>query len=147
MCLRRWASSANVLHLRKKIELHLQYRIPALLHYTSPYSGLRLILFQIFDFGFLICDDLNSSSSLCCKNPYAPTTLFWMSYPFSFTFSGMLVLHYMEARVEPPERYPDLYPALFSLFGAGNLIVVYVVGICWQWYSMWRPQCRVDMGQ
>ena len=45
----------------------------------------------------------------------------------------MIVLHCMEAKVVPPERYPDLYPALFSLFGAANLIVVYVVGVFWQW--------------
>jgi hypothetical protein len=42
------------------------------------------------------------------------------------------VLHGMEALVLPPVRYPDLYPALFSLFGAANLLVVYILGVVWQ---------------
>jgi hypothetical protein len=45
---------------------------------------------------------------------------------------GMCVLHGMEALVLPPARYPDLYPALFSLFGAANLLVVYTLGVAWQ---------------
>lgn len=42
------------------------------------------------------------------------------------------MLHGMEALVPPPARYPDLYPALFSLFGAANLLVVYILGVAWQ---------------
>ena len=45
---------------------------------------------------------------------------------------GMLVLHALEATVPPPARYPDLYPALFSLFGAANLLAVYIWGVVWQ---------------
>jgi hypothetical protein len=48
-------------------------------------------------------------------------------------FIGMIILHIMEAFVRPPEKYPDLYPALFSLFGAVNLIVIYCIGVYWQW--------------
>ena len=44
----------------------------------------------------------------------------------------MLVLHALEATVPPPARYPDLYPALFSLFGAANLLAVYIWGVVWQ---------------
>ena len=42
---------------------------------------------------------------------------------------GMILLHGMEIFVKPPVRYPDLYPALFSIYGASNLVVVYVLGI------------------
>jgi alpha-1,3-glucosyltransferase len=47
--------------------------------------------------------------------------------------AGAAVLHVLEAAVPPPPRYPDLYPALFSLFGAMNLTVVYVAGVAIQW--------------
>ena len=46
---------------------------------------------------------------------------------------GMAALHVLEAAVPPPPRYPDLYPALFSLFGAVNLTAVYIVGVFKQW--------------
>lgn len=44
----------------------------------------------------------------------------------------MVALHIAEAWVSPPARYPDLYPALFALFGAGNFLLAYLQGICWQ---------------
>ena len=44
------------------------------------------------------------------------------------SISGMLVLHCMECLILPPKRYPDLYPALFSLYSAGNLVVMYLIG-------------------
>ena len=61
-----------------------------------------------------------------------PLTPPYLTSPF-FAPSGMLVLHGLEAVVAPPPRYPDLYPALFSLYGACNLLVVYVLGVTWQW--------------
>ena len=48
---------------------------------------------------------------------------------------GMILLHGMEVFVKPPVRYPDLYPALFSIYGASNLVVVYVLGVARQWYD------------
>lgn len=42
---------------------------------------------------------------------------------------GMLTLHWLEIWVEPPQRYPDLYPALFAIFGLLNLLCVYVYGL------------------
>lgn len=48
--------------------------------------------------------------------------------------TGMISLHILELFVKPPARYPDLYPALFSIFGAGNLVVVFVITILWQHY-------------
>lgn len=44
----------------------------------------------------------------------------------------MLVLHLLELFVKPPAKYPDLYPALFSIYGCGNLTFIYLVGIYWQ---------------
>lgn len=46
---------------------------------------------------------------------------------------GMLVLHAAEALLAAPSRYPDLYPALFSIYGAANLCVVYLKCIHDQW--------------
>ena len=44
----------------------------------------------------------------------------------------MLILHAAWALKPPPERYPDLYPALFSLYGCANLVCVYILGVMWQ---------------
>jgi hypothetical protein len=41
----------------------------------------------------------------------------------------MIALHVAEANLPPPGRYPDLYPALFAIFGAGNFLFCYIVGI------------------
>jgi alpha-1,3-glucosyltransferase len=47
--------------------------------------------------------------------------------------TGMIVLHLLEGLVPPPARYPDLYPALFSLYGAGNLVLLYIIFVSWLW--------------
>lgn len=46
-----------------------------------------------------------------------------------FSYVGMLVLHLLEAYVQPPARYPDLYPALIALYSLGNLLILYGMGI------------------
>ena len=38
----------------------------------------------------------------------------------------MVVLHIAAAIVVPPARYPDIFPALFAIFGFANLAVAYV---------------------
>ena len=43
---------------------------------------------------------------------------------------GVVVLHICEVYIQPPARYPDLYPALYSLYGVCNLLAVYIVTIC-----------------
>ena len=64
------------------------------------------------------------------------TTLFWRviricKYIFiSLSMLGIVVLHICEVYIQPPTRYPDLYPALYSLYGVCNLLVVYIVTIC-----------------
>lgn len=45
----------------------------------------------------------------------------------------MIVLHLLEFFVPAPQRLPDLYAALFSIFGAANLCAIYAVGVCWMW--------------
>lgn len=45
----------------------------------------------------------------------------------------MLVLHAAEALLAAPSRYPDLYPALFSIYGAANLCIVYLKCVHDQW--------------
>ena len=52
---------------------------------------------------------------------------------YLFNCSGMVVLHVLEIFLKPPPRYPDLYPALFSIFSAANLCIAYVMGLYWQW--------------
>jgi hypothetical protein len=39
-------------------------------------------------------------------------------------------LHFAEAYVPPPLRYPDLYPALYAIFGC-NLLWYYVYFLAW----------------
>jgi hypothetical protein len=47
------------------------------------------------------------------------------------SFMGMLVLHALCALVPPPARFPHLYPALFSIYGAANLSCAYVYTALW----------------
>jgi hypothetical protein len=44
----------------------------------------------------------------------------------------MLSLHILELCIQPPERYPDIYPALFSIFGAANFTAALIVFVIWQ---------------
>eukprot|EP01034_Spumella_vulgaris_P022763 gene22763-28924_t len=46
---------------------------------------------------------------------------------------GMITLHILEFYIPAPVRYPDLYPALFAMFGALNLLLTYVGCLYWQW--------------
>ena len=48
----------------------------------------------------------------------------------------MIVLHILEIYYKPPLRYPDLYPALFSLFGAFNLLGMYIYCVVWQLFFL-----------
>jgi len=45
----------------------------------------------------------------------------------------MLLLHILELFWPAPIRYPDLYAALFSIYGALNLCVAYLMGLYWLW--------------
>ena len=42
-----------------------------------------------------------------------------------FLYIGMISLHISAYYIKPIDRYPDLYPVLFSLFSAGNFCAVY----------------------
>ncbi|RYG66438.1 hypothetical protein EON64_09755 [archaeon] len=68
----------------------------------------------------------------------------WQDKPMQFVHSvlrvfqavsyiGMVLLSIGEVFLPPPPRYPDLYPALFALFGAANLCAMYVLGVAWQY--------------
>ena len=48
--------------------------------------------------------------------------------------AGMLLLLILEAWLLPPTRYPDLYPALFSIYGAMNLCYALLVFMSWQFF-------------
>lgn len=50
----------------------------------------------------------------------------WLSY------AGMIILHALEALLPPPARYPDLYPALFAIFGTAHFLLFYLLGLTWQ---------------
>lgn len=49
------------------------------------------------------------------------------------SFCGMIVLHALEYALPTlwAPRYPDLYPALFSIYGAANLLAAYLLFAFW----------------
>lgn len=56
------------------------------------------------------------------------------------SYLGMFTLHVLEVIINPPPaRYPDLFPALFSLFGAANLLVAYSLVI----YRLYVPNTSI----
>lgn len=57
---------------------------------------------------------------------------------------GMLVLHALEAFVPPPGRYPDLYPALFSIYSFGHFLLAWVYGTVWQWRCEGGERAKAD---
>jgi len=52
---------------------------------------------------------------------------------FILSYIGMVLLHILELYWPAPTRYPDLYAALFSIYGALNLCIAYLMGLYWQW--------------
>lgn len=48
------------------------------------------------------------------------------------SYLGMIILHFLEIFYKPPSRYPDLFPALFSIFGSINFCFVYFITAYWQ---------------
>lgn len=55
------------------------------------------------------------------------------------TTFGMFALHMGELFITPPQRYPDLYPVLFALFTAAQLVISYCYGIYWQLFRLPIP--------
>eukprot|EP01038_Epipyxis_sp_PR26KG_P014207 gene14207-19061_t len=51
----------------------------------------------------------------------------------ALSYFGMLFLHVLELVYPPPSRYPDLFPALFSLYGVANLVAIFIITLIWQW--------------
>ena len=65
---------------------------------------------------------------------------------------GIVLLHTLQM-VYPAllhERYPDIYPALFSIFGAVNLVVMYLVTVFWLFdhtgwgHGIWRDKVKKE---
>lgn len=52
----------------------------------------------------------------------------------------MIVLHFAEILIKPPQRYPDLFPALFALYGSINFLFAYLYAI----YSLWTSEEEED---
>jgi hypothetical protein len=48
------------------------------------------------------------------------------------SYIGMIILHILEIFYIPPSRYPDLFPALFSIFGSVNFCFLYCITVYWQ---------------
>jgi hypothetical protein len=46
---------------------------------------------------------------------------------------GMILLHIGDIFITPPSHLPDLFPALFAVYGANNFVVAYFYGVCWLW--------------
>ena len=95
-----------------------------MLLFPSLQAALTMLLFPSLHFSSL------APSYPVPPPPPVPLVVFCLPH---ITPVGMIVLHGLEALITPPPRYPDLYPALFSLHGACNLIVVYILGVTWQW--------------
>jgi hypothetical protein len=54
-----------------------------------------------------------------------------LSHFMTISYLGMVVLHVMELTYLPPARYPDLYPALFAIYCAGNFVICYLYLVYW----------------
>lgn len=101
-----------------------------------PYAALCLLYALIMDeIGRQTDANSNSSDALW---PLSPP---WLRHPVPrgmlqgirrVSYAAMLALHVAEACIAPPQRYPDLYPALFALCGCGSFLLAYLLGICWQ---------------
>lgn len=48
----------------------------------------------------------------------------------------MIVLHFAEILITPPQRYPDLFPALFALYGSLTFLFAYIYAV----YSLWTSE-------
>lgn len=48
--------------------------------------------------------------------------------------AGCIILHLAEIFVPVPTRYPDLYPALFSIYSFLNLVVYYLITVIYLYY-------------
>jgi hypothetical protein len=48
---------------------------------------------------------------------------------------GVTVLHLAMQFIDPPPRYPDIYPALFALFGFCNLLWTLIYSLTWQLFD------------
>ena len=57
---------------------------------------------------------------------WAPTVGRLKAAAVCLSSAGMVALHAAEALVPPPARFPHLYPALFSLYGAANLAALFL---------------------
>ena len=76
---------------------------------------------------------LNFARHLVIENKPRTSLLHWLNLIFVFMSSaGMIFLLTLEAFVKPPLRYPDLYPALFSIFGAVNLCYALSFFLYWE---------------
>ena len=47
------------------------------------------------------------------------------------SFTGMVILHILEFVLIAPETLPHLHAALFNVYAAGNLCLMYVVCVAW----------------
>ena len=118
--------------------------VPAAL--LLPYEPLLVCWFQVLGmftmYPLLLRDSLGGAYA-CCITIYLRLVInyYGASPPSRFqtvkvafvllSFLGMLALHAAWQLREPPTRYPDLYPALFSLYGAVQLVVAYVLSSMW----------------
>lgn len=64
------------------------------------------------------------------RMPHIPR---WAKVVFvTLSLLGACILHVLEATVNPPSNYPHIYPALFSIYGALNLVACYLLCTYWQ---------------
>lgn len=110
------------------------------------YTSLACLAFNR-NYGFFLYSQQNFQSSISPYPSWIQTSLkvtrslyYFISITgrvrqfFSKTHApliGFLLLHVGEVFIPPPPRYPDLYPALFAIFGCCNLLWHYFYFIGW----------------
>lgn len=50
----------------------------------------------------------------------------WLLVAFYGSMSGVLLLSIVSQFVEPPERYPDLFPLLVSIYSCGHFVIFFI---------------------
>ena len=55
---------------------------------------------------------------------------------------GMLLLHFLEASLPPPARYPDLHAVAFAAYSCAHFCLAYVVAVGTQWHVASRAAGR-----
>ena len=77
----------------------------------------------------------NQSNNQSNKQKFNNIPYYWKLSFVSLSIAGMFSLHQTELFIAQPQRYPDLYSALFAIYSTFNLIIMYFITIYWLYTS------------